>query len=126
MELLSIRKALGTDHLSDQEYMNIVAEGRQRRRKRRPKGSLVYSTNPRVHAKMCELQNKRNNLDKPIHSSVRVGFSPEAMTVCETVNQASRTCTVVGQYKSATHRNYGKKSMHLSTLRKMRHKLNSV
>ena len=95
-------------------------------RKRIQHKELVYSTNPVIHAKLCALQNRRNNLDKPIHSSVRVGFSPEAMTVCETVNQASRTCTVVGQYKSATHRNYGKKSMHLSTLRKMRHKLNSV
>lgn len=92
-------------------------------RKRIQHKELVYSTNPVVHAKLCALHGRRNNLDKPIQSSVRVGYSFEARSVCEVVNQASRTSTVVGQYKSATHRNYGKKSMHLSTLRKMQHKL---
>jgi len=92
-------------------------------RKRIQHRELVYSTNPVVHAKLCALQGRRNNLDKPIQSSVRVGYSFEAMTVCEVVNQASHTSTVVGQYKSATHRNRRKKHMHLPTLLQMQHKL---
>lgn len=84
------------------------------------KHTLVYSTNPRVHAKMCELQGRRNRLHTPIMSSVRVGISPEAMVVCESINQAAKTATFVGQFKAATHRNRHKKSLHLPTLKALK------
>lgn len=83
------------------------------------KHTLVYSTNPRVHAKMCELQGRRNRLHTPIVSGTKVGKSYEAMIVCEKVNQASKTALFEGQYKGCRHIGRRKKSMHLSTLKQM-------
>lgn len=84
------------------------------------KHTLVYSTSPRIHAKMCELSGRRNRLHTPIMSSVRVGISPEAMVVCESINQAAKTATFVGQFKAATHRGRRKKSLHLPTLKALK------
>lgn len=89
------------------------------------KHTLVYSTNPQVHAKLCELQGRRNRLHTPIMSSVRVGISPEAMIVCESVNQAAKTATFVGQFKAATHRGRRKKHMHLPTLKALQSKIST-
>lgn len=87
------------------------------------KYSLVYSTRPLVHNKLCELNGRRSNLHTPIMSSTRVGRSPEAMVVCEKSNQAARTSLFVGQFKAATHRGRRKKHMHLPTLKQMQHKI---
>lgn len=87
------------------------------------KRELVYSTNPRVHAKLCELQGRRNRLHSIITSSTRVGYSPEAMVVCESVNQAAKTSLFTGQFKAATHRNRRRKGYDLATLKTLQTKL---
>lgn len=84
---------------------------------------LVYSTNPRVHAKLCELNGRRNSLHTPVLSSVRIGKSFEAMIVCESVNQAAKTATFGGQFKAATHRNRRRKGYDLATLKTLQTKL---
>ena len=89
------------------------------------KHSLVYSTRPHIHDKMCKISGRRNRLNTPIMSSTRVGRSPEAMVVCEKTNQAARTSLFVGQFKAATHRNRRKKSMHLPTLKALRDKIST-
>lgn len=86
---------------------------------------LVYSTNPRVHAKLCKLNGRRNSLHTPVLSSVRIGKSPEAMVVCESVNQAAKTATFGGQFKAATHRGRRKKHMHLPTLKALQSKIST-
>jgi len=89
------------------------------------KRTLVYSTRPHIHDKMCKISGRRNRLNTTIVSSARVGRSPEAMIVCERINQAAKTSLFIGQFKAATHRNRRKKSMHLPTLRQMQHKLST-
>jgi hypothetical protein len=81
---------------------------------------LVYSTNPDVNRKLCELYHRRSNLHTPIMSSERVGYSHEAMIVCERVNQATRSCYVLGQYKAVTNKKRVNR-MHLPTLRRALH-----
>jgi len=89
------------------------------------KRTLVYSTRPHIHDKMCKLSGRRNRLNTPIVSSTRVGRSPEAMVVCERTNQAAKTSLFIGQFKAATHRNRRKKHMHLPTLKALHDKIST-
>lgn len=84
------------------------------------KHTLVYSTSPRIHAKMCELSGRRNRLHTPIVSSTTVGKSYEAMIVCESVNQAAKTSLFTGQFKGSRHIGRRKKSLHLPTLKALK------
>ena len=89
------------------------------------KHTLVYSTDPVKHSKLCEITGRRNRLHTPITSSTTVGKSYEAMIVTERVNQAAKTSLFTGQFKGCRHIGRRKKNYHLPTLKAMSTALHS-
>lgn len=66
--------------------------------------NLVYSTNPKFHAIMCEINNKRNVLNIPISESTRIGISKHAIIKCRKVIPATKKVVEIGEFKATTNK----------------------
>lgn len=79
-------------------------------RKRINRRKIVYSTNPKIHDTLCQLQDKRNQLNKPVLVSNNIGKSYEQVIVCRTVIKAERTIITTGRFLGT--RNFKRKKLH--------------